>query len=35
MKNKDGTYKNYERVICLYQGDQRVFSGGIKDGFGV
>lgn len=33
MKNKYETYKNYKRVICLCQGDQRIFSGKIKDGF--
>lgn len=32
MRNKHETYRNYGRVICLCQGAQKIFSGGIKDG---
>lgn len=31
MKNKNGTYRNYECDLSSCQGDQRIFLIGIKD----
>lgn len=33
MRNKHEIYRNYGRVICLCQGAQKIFSGGIKGRF--